>query len=64
MRSYWVKVGPNPMTGVRIRRENRDKDTQGKDSHVQKPRNARDGQQPPEAERQETDSSSELLEGT
>ena len=24
MRSYWIKVGPNPMTGVLTGRENRD----------------------------------------
>lgn len=22
MRSYWIKMGPNPMTGVLIRRQN------------------------------------------
>ena len=27
MRSYWIRVGPNPMTGVLIGRENRDTQT-------------------------------------
>lgn len=34
MGSYSTNEGPNPMTGFLIRKENRDKDTQGEDSHL------------------------------
>ena len=30
MRSYWIRVGPNPVTDVFIRKENRDTHREGR----------------------------------
>lgn len=34
MRSYWIRVGPNPMTSIFLIRENRDTDTHNEEGHV------------------------------
>lgn len=62
MRSRWIRVGPNPMTGIFIRTGKfGHRDTQGEGqvtkkveigSCVSKPRNANDCWQPPEARRE------------